>query len=230
MSRSAQPSPKKNSEASFSKNNPEKAATILMGALEVFAAHGYAAASMDRIAKAAGVSKPTLYKYFQDKEGLFFALVQQLTERNQKRLPQLLAQSAKQQIPPQQVLKQIATFVIDDFPQDEALVRLMRLIIGESERFPELAQRFVHEIEKPIIEKFTAYFTQQRQLAISDPTVAARVFVGSIVHYLIIQKILHGSEILPLERDRMVDGLVQLMTAKDKTAKDKTAKDDDSNR
>lgn len=171
---------------------------------------------MERIAKAAKVSKPTLYKYFQDKEGLFLALVQQLTENNQKRLPQLLTESADN-MPPQAVLKQIATMVIDDFPRDAAILRLMRLIIGESERFPHLAQTFVREIEKPMIEKFAAYFARQTQLQLSDPMVTARIFIGSVVHYLIVQKVLHGSEILPLECDRMVDGLIALITAQDTT-------------
>ncbi len=196
----------------------EKATAILAGALEVFTAQGYAAASMEKIAKTAGVSKPTLYKYFQDKEGLFSALVQQLTERNQKMLPRLLAQSAEH-MPPQKVLKQIAIFAIDDFPCDEAVVRLMRMIIGESERFLELAQTFVREIEKPLLETFAAYFSQQPQLQLGDPLVAAQVFAGAITHYLIIQRILHGSGILPLERDRMIDGLIQIITAKDNTEK-----------
>lgn len=169
---------------------------------------------MERIAKTAKVSKPTLYKYFQDKEGLFLALVRQLTERNQQRLPQFLAQSGES-MPPQKVLKQIATFAINDFPRDGAIIRLMRLIIGESERFPHLARTFVREIEKPMIEEFAAYFAKQPQLQLGDPMVTARVFVGSVVHYLIIQKVLHGSDILPLERDRMVDGLIELITAKD---------------
>ena len=81
MTHSAQPNPKLPS-SSTSKNKPEKAAAILAGALEVFSAHGYAAASMERIAKAAKVSKPTLYKYIQDKVGMLLALVQQLTESN----------------------------------------------------------------------------------------------------------------------------------------------------
>ena len=140
----------------------EKATVILAGALEVFSAQGYAAASMERIAKTAGVSKPTLYKYFEDKEGLFLALVHRLTARNRKRLPELLAQSASE-MPPQQLLRKIATFVINDFPRDEAIIRLMRLIIGESERFPHLAQTFVREIEKPMIETFAAYFAKQTQ-------------------------------------------------------------------
>ena len=215
MTHSAQSNPKSPS-APASKNKPEKAAAILAGALEVFSEHGYAAASMERIAKAAKVSKPTLYKYFQDKEGLFLALIQQLTKHNRQKLPQMLAESAAN-MPPQTVLKQIATMAIEDFPRDAAVLRLMRLIIGESERFPHLAQTFVREIEKPMIEQFEAYFAKQTQLQLSDPMVTARVFIGSVVHYLIIQKVLHGSEILPLERDRMVDGLIALITARDQT-------------
>lgn len=214
MTQSAQPPDSLS--PSISKNKPEKAAAILTGALEVFSEQGYAAASMERIAKAAKVSKPTLYKYFQDKEGLFSALVQQLTERNRQRLPLLLAKSVDS-LPPQEVLRQIATMVIDDFPRDEAILKLMRLIIGESERFPHIARTFVREIEKPMIEKFAAYFARQPQLQLSDPMVTARVFIGSVVHYLIIQQVLHGSEILPLERDRMVDGLISLITAQDST-------------
>nr|WP_228025115.1 TetR/AcrR family transcriptional regulator [cf. Phormidesmis sp. LEGE 11477] len=192
--------------------NPDKAAMILSGALSVFTTQGYAAASMDRIAKAAKVSKPTLYKYFQDKEGLFFALVEQLTERNQQ-MRQHLLNATEISRPPDEVLRQIAIFVTDDFSRDQALMNLMRLIIGESERFPLLAQRFVREVEKPIIENFARYLSAQTQLQLSDPMVTARIFVGSIVHYLLTQNVLHGSEILPLDRDRLVDGLVQLITA-----------------
>jgi len=44
-------------------------------------AHGYAATSMDRVAIAAGVST-TVYSHFQDKEGLFTALIQRLVEES----------------------------------------------------------------------------------------------------------------------------------------------------
>ncbi|MEL6453312.1 MAG: TetR/AcrR family transcriptional regulator [Cyanobacteria bacterium J06623_5] len=192
----------------------EKAIAILSGALEVFSSQGYAASSMDRIARAANVSKPTLYKYFQDKEGLFFALVYHLTERN-RQMRQHMFGNVAAQTTTEEFLRQIATFVISDFSRDQTLIRLMRLIIGESERFPELSKRFVREIEKPIIERFSTYLASQTQLQLPDPEVTTRIFVGSIVHYLIIQHVLHGGEILPLERDRMVDGLVHLITASD---------------
>jgi len=48
---------------------------IVEGARQVFLARGFDAASMGDIAKAAGVSKGTLYVYFKDKEQLFSAIV-----------------------------------------------------------------------------------------------------------------------------------------------------------
>lgn len=54
---------------------PEKRRQILAGARAVFLAKGFDGASMDAIAKTAGVSKGTLYVYFQDKEALFEALI-----------------------------------------------------------------------------------------------------------------------------------------------------------
>ncbi|MEW6124284.1 MAG: TetR/AcrR family transcriptional regulator [Pseudomonadota bacterium] len=56
--------------------DPEKRRQILAGAREVFLERGFDAASMGDIARAAGVSKGTLYVYFKDKVDLFSALVQ----------------------------------------------------------------------------------------------------------------------------------------------------------
>src|SRR5580765_7709635 len=50
---------------------------IIEGAREAFLAQGFDAASMNDIARAAGVSKGTLYVYFQDKEHLFAEIVQE---------------------------------------------------------------------------------------------------------------------------------------------------------
>ena len=50
---------------------------ILAGARGVFLAQGFDAASMNDIARAAGVSKGTLYVYFDNKEQLFEAIVEE---------------------------------------------------------------------------------------------------------------------------------------------------------
>jgi len=56
-------------------HSDEKARQILDGAREVFRRDGYDGASMNDVARAAGVSKGTLYAYWPSKEQLFIALV-----------------------------------------------------------------------------------------------------------------------------------------------------------
>lgn len=195
----------------------DKARAILAGALQVFTTQGYAAASMDRIASAAKVSKPTVYRYFQDKETLFVTLIQQITQKNRQLLSSL--QSAPDlQHAPDTILRQLATSVLEEFSRNQPLSTLMRLIIGESERFPELARTFVREIQKPLLNDLASYLAAQTQLQFPDPMVAARIFSGSIVHYIIVQEIMHGKDIVPLERDRMVNGLVELIMAAGKSS------------
>jgi AcrR family transcriptional regulator len=50
---------------------------LLSNALEQFSMNGYEAVSVREITKASAVTKPTLYYYFENKEGLYRQLVQQ---------------------------------------------------------------------------------------------------------------------------------------------------------
>lgn len=190
----------------------DKEELILRGALQVFTSRGYSAASMDRIAVAAGVSKSTLYSYFRDKEGLFVALIQSLTRDIQQYVYDLPSEFGLQ-TPPEQVLRQMALNMLEEFSQNSLRLTLMRLLISESEQFPELAKIFIRVIHKPMLEHLTLYLSAQRQLNLPDPEVAARIFSGSLVNYLMMQRILHGEELIPMPAERMVDGLVQLVVA-----------------
>ena len=186
----------------------DKAEAILAGAMQEFMACGYAAASMDRIAMAAGVSKPTLYSYFQGKEGLFTALIQQMSQSDR-----ILDEARFLENPIHDSLKLMAIDFLDKFSGDQPLLSLFRLIIGESGRFPDLAQTFVRNFEQPVLEKLSDLLAQHPDLKVADPEVTARLFVGSMVHYGIIQEILHGRAILPMDRDRFVDGLIKLIVS-----------------
>lgn len=53
----------------------EKRQAILDRSAELFSAHGYDRASMNKIAEACGVSKANLYHYYKDKEGLLFDVI-----------------------------------------------------------------------------------------------------------------------------------------------------------
>ncbi len=120
---------------------------------------------------------------------------------------------ANPDLPPELLLRQLAENALTGFAQNPALLTLIRLIIGESERFPALAQSFVRDIQKPMLENLAAYLGSHPQLNFPDPMVAARIFAGSLVHFLIVQHLMQGSEVLPLDSDRLADGLVTLMMA-----------------
>lgn len=192
--------------------SPEKAEAILDGGMQEFLAHGYAATSMDRVAIAAGVSKATVYSHFQDKEGLFTALIQRLVEGKFRAIFDL-ANAKVLQTAPEIILRDLANRMLDTGMNEPQFLNFMRVILGESGRFPQLARAFVRNIEQTAFKILCQYFTTCPQLKVSDPEATARIFIGTLVHFLIVQEMLHGKDIVPMERDRLIGNLVNLIVA-----------------
>lgn len=189
----------------------EKSASILKGAMEEFLKNGYAGSSMDKVAKTSGVSKATVYSHFGDKESLFNAVFHDLVGDRLRaaidvQQPQFSGQS------PQEVLSAIATKMIANATQDSVVQDFMRVIIGESGRFPELAKVYVTNLAQPAIETLTQYLKVHPELAIEDSEATARIMIGSLVYFIVLQEMMHGKDILPLESDRLIKTLVDLIT------------------
>ena len=189
--------------------DPKKADTILDGATQEFMTHGYAATSMNQIAAAAKVSKPTLYTYFQDKAGLFVALMDRFAHRQQ--MLSWLQDPLTLSEDPSVVLHRLATEILDQFAGEQLSFFMIRTIIGESARFPALARAFVAKTEQQNIQILTQFLTAHPQVHVADPEIAARVFMGTLVHHIIKQKILHGQEVVEIDRERLITGLVALI-------------------
>ncbi|GAX34292.1 TetR/AcrR family transcriptional regulator [Nodularia sp. NIES-3585] len=188
-------------------NSADKMEKILQGAMQEFLAYGYASTSMDRVAEASGVSKATVYSHFQDKKGLFKALIEKLAR---KRFHSILgSQPLKGE--PYVVLRRLAATALDQMVNDQEYQSFERLLMGESARFPELAQVFIYSIAKPAIETITKYLASHPELKIPDPEATARILIGSLVHFVITQEIMHGREIIPMESDRLIDALTHLI-------------------
>ncbi len=188
-------------------SSADKVEKILQGAMQEFLAHGYAGTSMDRVAEAAGVSKATVYSHFRDKEGLFKALIEKLAR---KRFHSILGtQPLKGE--PYIVLRGLAATALDQMINDQEYQAFERLLMGESARFPELAQVFIHSIAKPAIETISKYIASCSELNIPDPEATARILIGSLVHFVITQEIMHGKDIMPMEGDRLIDALTHLI-------------------
>jgi AcrR family transcriptional regulator len=188
-------------------NRPEKTAAILDGAMQVFLEQGYAGTTMDKVASVAGVSKPTVYNHFQDKEALFNALMEKLVlEKEWAKCPLDLQNFSSE--PTNIVLKRIANEVLGNCTDSSEQMTFIRLVIGESGRFPELSKSFVRNMDKPIIEALSEYFASQN---IPAPDVAARMFMGTLVFYLMTSEMMGGKDIIPIDRDYLVDNLINMI-------------------
>lgn len=183
-----------------------KQEAILQGAMRVFLRSGYAGTSMDRVAAEAGVSKQTIYSHFQDKEGLFTALMERMTIR---RFQSVLGM-ARLQGEPEQLMRQFAEVFLNKIA-DADYVAWLRLIIAESARFPDLAQLYGRTVIQQGRQLVTAYFQQHPELGFTDAAATAHIFVGALVSYVLAQEVFYGKEEFPLERDRIIDSLLVLM-------------------
>jgi len=117
--------------------DPEKRRQILDGALAVFMAQGFDAASMSGIAAAASVSKGTLYVYFQDKEHLFVALIEREREAQKRALLQALSDGSEMSDALMRYGEALAKLLTHPFA-----VSAHRIVIGVAERMPDLGQEF----------------------------------------------------------------------------------------
>lgn len=200
--------------------SPEKSAAILEGAMQVFLEQGYVGTTMDRVAAAAGVSKPTVYSHFHDKETLFNALIEQCVQKTHwARLPPEMLQPETLQpsaASPEKVLRQLADSILESCMENAEKITFIRLILGESGRFPELGRAFVQHMDKPILDALTQYLSTCSQLNLADPRAAAYMFTGTLIFFLMSHVMLHGDDILSMERDRLVDHLIAVCCTGDR--------------
>jgi len=82
-------------------------------------------------------------------------------------------------------------------------LNFMRVILGEG-RFPQLARAFVRNIEQTSFKMLRQYFTTCPQLKLL-PRSNGTNFIGALVHFMIVQEMLHGKDIVPMERERLVE-------------------------
>jgi AcrR family transcriptional regulator len=110
---------------------------IMEGARTVFLASGFDGASMNDVARVAGVSKGTLYVYFESKEQLFEALVREERRQQAERLTDVSFESNDVRA----VLLEFGCRLIGIMSRPDTLAHV-RIVIGASQKFPQLGRAF----------------------------------------------------------------------------------------
>ncbi|HWF95918.1 MAG TPA: TetR/AcrR family transcriptional regulator [Xanthobacteraceae bacterium] len=124
----------------------ERRQAILAAALKEFSARGFAAARLDDVADAAGIAKGTIYLYFRDKETLFQDLI--LSEMGP--VVATLETALAVDLPVRAVAERaVELFVREIYGTSRR--DIIRLILSEGPRFPQLADFYYREVLSRII-------------------------------------------------------------------------------
>jgi AcrR family transcriptional regulator len=164
-------------------SEPERRQLVLDAAESVFLELGYSTASMDDIARRAGMSKRTLYRFFATKEALFAAVI---AGRRAILEAMMSGQEFSRRESPDNVLRsylgKLARFVLA--PRQAALYRL---VIAESLRIPELAHAFYREgpcKARAVLEHWLTTQNDQGALAVPDPERDAAMLCSMVISEL----------------------------------------------
>ncbi len=150
---------------------------IIAGASTVFRALGYDAASMGEIAKAAGVSKGTLYVYFKDKDELFQSIVRKECAFQAEGVFDL--DVASPDVAGELTRMGIAFVKVLCQPEQQSAIRIVMAI---ADRMPDAGRTFYEAGPAAGVARLRAYFEAEvaaGRLEIEDCEVAAAQFMES---------------------------------------------------
>lgn len=155
--------------------DPAKREQILDGAKRVFMEQGFEAASMNDITRAAGVSKGTIYVYFENKEDLFADMI----ERERRRITETIRHALDSGQPLADALMAFGMLFATHMTADQT-IRAMRMVIAANHRLPSLCSRFFSASSINPVSVLQDYLDRQVAAGIltcDDTTHAAKQFI-----------------------------------------------------
>lgn len=153
---------------------------IIAAALELFVEHGFAATRLEDVARRAGVSKGTVYLYFDSKEALFEAVVREIVIPQVERSELLAQQHRGSQA---ELLEQLVMNWWQSV-SDGPVCGIPKLIVAESANFPQAAQFFVDNVinrVRGIFNKVIEKGIEQGEFRQIDPEYVTRLLMSPMV-------------------------------------------------
>lgn len=135
----------------------ERPREILEAAYEEFVLKGYAATRLEDVAARAGVTKGTIYFYFENKERVFEATIDEISKAPVAAFQVAGAPwTGNLRIDVRAYLDRLYTFIALNPRARE----ILRLLIAEAGRFPELVDRHFERVVRPLVEPLRTRFAE----------------------------------------------------------------------
>jgi len=139
------------------RRKPERPGEILAAAFEEFVLHGYAATRLEDVAARAGVTKGTIYFHFESKENVFVQMVRELSKPTLLAMQEFLSRETPDIVA---FLNDFVDFSHDLVLKDRYAREILRLLIAEASRFPDLVDEHISEFLDPICDHLQARLVQ----------------------------------------------------------------------
>jgi len=158
----------------------ERPAQILDAALAVFGEKGVAGARLEDIAERAGISKGTVYLYFENKHELFSEVLRQWSREVLEQVHE-----AAEGSPAEDSLREFASryWALLRSPR---FATIQRLVAAEIQSFPELAREYGRDVRQPL-ETFLQRLLQRGvaagEMEPGDDVVRARILLALLLQH-----------------------------------------------
>lgn len=169
-------------EPTLESRSDRKRKLLLLAATEIFLDRGYDGTRIEDVATKAAVSKPTVYRFFSDKEQLFAEIVRATTGEIDE-LVRLVVETMAEQTSVESGLIVLARRFLNALMQPRIL-RLRRLVMANAERFPEVGRSWYEQgFERVLATLGTSFqnLADRKLLHLKDPLLAANHFVGMVL-------------------------------------------------
>jgi AcrR family transcriptional regulator len=176
---------------------------ILQAAFRVFGTRGLHQATLDDVARAAGITKGTIYLYFPSKAALFSAM---LRARVNDLLPPMEAANGRGAPSIHRQLVLLAQRLYQFF-KSPAFLAMYRTMVGEAPQFPEAAALLYREGILPANRRLAEVIRRgiaSGEFRDVDPLIAARAFVGMFQIFAVSQRLLGGQQIFPISDRKII--------------------------
>jgi AcrR family transcriptional regulator len=156
----------------------ETRAVIVDAARHAFAASGFAGTSTEALARSAGVSTKTLYRLFPTKAGLFEAMVIDRTDALVSTVKLRACDGGDVETALAEALLMCGELMLDG-----EVIALQRVIAGESDKFPEIAETFFNKAimrTQGALADWLRVQVKRGTIAVDDADIAAGMLLGML--------------------------------------------------
>jgi len=160
------------------RSDEETRALIFDAARREFAGNGYAATNIESVARSAGVSTKTLYRLIPNKAALFEAMITDRIDR----FSSVVSLRACEGRDVEAALRD-ALIICGELILDPEVIALQQMILGDSEKFPDVAETFYHKAIARTQETLASWLRMQHKrglLLLDDADTAAGMLLGML--------------------------------------------------